>query len=72
MGMGGGNGFVVGRSLWYWALVRGELDRFGNYFGTGFGDVYPVATIVIAGTSDVPAVDGVRVPSATSGGGLKD
>ena len=46
--------------------------RLGNYFGMGFGDVYAVATIVFAGTSNVAAVDGVRVPSVTLGGGLKD
>ena len=70
--MGGGNGFVVGRSLWYWALVRGELDRFGNYFGTGFGDGYTVATIMFAGTFDVPSVNGVKGPSARLGGGLEE
>ena len=38
----------------------------------GFVDVYAVATIVFAGKSDVPAVNGVRGPSETLGWGLKD
>ena len=63
---------VGGRGLWNWALVGGKLDHLGNYFGTGFGDVYVVATIVFVGTSDVPAVDGMRGPNATLGGGLED
>ena len=37
-----------------------------------FGDLYAVAKIVFAGTSNVASVDGVRVPSVTLGGGLKD
>ena len=48
------------------------MDRLGNYFGTGFGDIYAVATIVFVGTLDVPAVDGVRGPSATLLGGIED
>ena len=71
-GMGGGNSLVGGRSLWNWALLEEEMDRLGNYFGTGFGKVYAVAPIVFAGTSDVPAVDGVRGRSETLEGGLKD
>ena len=50
----------------------GKLDRLGNYFETGFGDVYAVATIAFAGTSNVPAVDDLRGPSATLVGGLED
>ena len=38
----------------------------------GFGDVYAAATIVLEGTSNVPAVYGVRFPSATLGGGFED
>ena len=49
----------------------GKMDRLGNYFGTGLGGVYAVATIVFAGKSDVPAADGVRGSSATLVGGLK-
>ena len=48
------------------------MDRLGNCFGTGFGDIYAVAMIVFVGTSDVPAVDGVRGSSATLGGSLED
>ena len=55
------------------ALGAGEkkLDRLGNSSGTGFVDVYAVAIIVLASTSDVPAVNGMRGLSATlrEGGG---
>ena len=49
----------------------GKLNTLGNSFGIDFGGVYVVTTIVFAGTSDVPAVDGMRCPSETSGGALK-
>ena len=48
------------------------MERLGNSFGTSFGDVYAVATIVFAGTSNVPAIDGVRGPSVTLGRGFED
>ena len=41
------------------------MDRLGNSFATDFGDIYAVATIVLPGTSNVTAVNGVRGPSAT-------
>ena len=52
------------------ALGTGEkkMERLGNSFGTSFGDVYAVATIVFAGTSNATNVDGARSPSATLGG----
>ena len=49
----------------------GGLDRLGNSFGTGIGDAYAVAMIFFAVTSDLPAADGVRGPSATLGGSLE-
>ena len=70
-GTGGRNILVSGRSLWHWALVGEKMDRLGICFGTGFGDAYGVATIIFAGTSDVPAANGVKVPSMTLGGGFK-
>ena len=71
-GTGGDDSLIGVRSLWHWALVGVKLDRLGNSFGTGFGDVDAVATIVFAGISNVPAVDGMRGPSATLSGGLED
>ena len=47
-----------------------KLDRLGNSFGIGFGDIYAVATIVFVGTSNITAVDGMRGPIATLGGGI--
>ena len=49
-----------------------KLDRFCDTFGAGFGYVYPVAPIVLGGTTNVLVIDAVGRPISAVGGVLVD
>ena len=44
-----------------------KLDHFCYAFSAGFGYIYPVALIVLGGTTNVPAVNAVGRPSEAVG-----
>ena len=62
------SGGIGGRSFRHGAIVRKKFNGFGDAFGGGFGDVYAVAPIVFWGSSNIPAVDTMRIPGAPVGG----
>ena len=67
---GGTKGGVGRGKLGHGAVVGNKLYRFGDTFSGSFGDVYPIATIVLGRCAKVPAVNAMRRPGATVGGGF--
>ena len=63
-------GCVSGREFWHGTVVWEKLDRFGNAFGGGAGDVNTVAPVVFLCSTDVPAVNAVGGPRAAIGWGF--
>jgi hypothetical protein len=53
-------------------MVGEKIDGVGNSFGGGFGHIRAVTAIVVGGAIEIPAVNTISCPGATSGGGFMD
>ena len=62
---GGSGGGACGTAGWDGAIMRGELDSFGDTFSVSPQNVDEVTTVVVRGGSNIPTVNTVGVPGAT-------
>ena len=49
-----------------------EVDRLGKTFGAGFGNIYPIAAVMLRCAAEVPAVHSMYRPRASFVGRFVD
>ena len=52
-------------------MVWEELHGFGDALGTSLRNINTITAVVFGGSAEIPALNAIRRPGATSGGGLK-